>query len=159
MKPMYFFIMMAVGAMNALEANALEVQFECEMTVETDYNQRIVLQDYESVVVAEPPRRKPANAEEQDLAVQMFPDANKKIRRYSTLPFRYFLTPVSRRRSSGNMLVEIGVYRTNNFAPHGREVVYSSTREVGVGEEGTLEVSFHYRALRELNVDIVCNPG
>ena len=157
MKPMYFFIMMAVGASYQTGAKALQIQFDCAMTVETDFNKKVVLHEEESVLVEGPSRRAPASEEEVDLAVEMFEDANQKIR-WQSMGYSYYLTPMSGRRHSGGMLVEVGVYRTNNFAPKGREVVFSSTREVGK-DDRPLHVSFEHIALRHVNVDIICSPS
>ena len=154
---MYFFLMMAVGASFQPGAKALEIQFDCELIVETDFNKQVVLQEEESVVLTEPPRRRPASDEELDLGVEMFEGATRKIS-WQSMGYSYYLTPLSGRRYSGRMLVEMGVYRTNNFAPNGREVVFSSTREVGRGDS-PLEVSFKHVALREVNVDLVCDPS
>ncbi len=156
MKSVKFLFFMVVGAMVSFKARALEVRFDCQMTVETSVNQKIVLQDIQSVILKEPAMGRAATDGEEDLSIEVFSQVNDKVQKYSTLPFSYYLTPISR-RGSGGLLVEMGVYRTNNFASKGREVVFSSIREVG-RDRNPLVVSFQHMALRKLNVDMVCNP-
>lgn len=138
-------------------AQAQNLQFDCQMAVEMDFNQSLILLEEQLVVLESPPKRQPAMDLDIDRAIEIFVEANKDIQRYSSLPFKYFLTPIKQGPAGGRTLVEMGVYRRNNFAPNHREVVYSTIREVG-HDKSPLEVSFQHQGKRKLNVDIICNP-
>lgn len=152
LKILFFMVLtMGVGAV----AQARDIGLECSIVVEEDLTKRVVVQDVQDVILkgVSNGRIAKAKASGVDTSVEVFSQVEGTVRNYSMLPFRYYVTPISE-RSSGSVLVEVGVYRTNFFAPHGREVVYSTTREVRRDEP--LEVSFQHKALRILNVDLIC---